>query len=64
MLGVLSRTIGVFLQAGPGESAARIRKTTGLTPDRLEPAWVAVGWAETAYVACAGAAYVVWGASR
>lgn len=61
LLGAFAFVVGIFLQFGPAEVAARIRRDTGTTPGWLAPMWTAATWAETTYIMLAGVAYVVWG---
>ena len=61
LLGAFGFVAGIFLQFGPSEMAARVRRDTGATPGWLEPMWTAASWAETTYIILASLAYVVWG---
>ncbi len=61
LLGAFGFVAAIFLQFGPVELAARVRRDTGATPGWLEPMWTASGWAETTYIILASLAYVVWG---
>jgi len=61
LLGAFGFVAGIFLQFGPSEMAARVRRDTGTTPGWLEPMWTAATWAETTYIVLASFAHVVWG---
>lgn len=61
LLGAFGFVAAIFIQFGPVEVAARVRRETGTTPGWLEPMWSAAGWAEITYIILASIAYVVWG---
>ncbi|HUF15114.1 MAG TPA: hypothetical protein VMQ46_04445 [Acidimicrobiia bacterium] len=61
LLGAFGFVAGIFLQFGPSEIAARVRRDTGTTPGWLDPMWTAASWAETTYIILASLAYVAWG---
>ena len=61
LLGAFAWLVGILLQGGPVDVAARARRETGATPGWLRALTAAVGRAEVAYIVLASTAYLVWG---